>query len=69
MSLIDKFDVIIIDSTDPIGPGEALLLIIFIVMRKNRLAGGGVLVTQNGVPFLQPDELQGTMHAFQTTFC
>ena len=65
---VDKFDVIIIDSTDPIGPGEALFTDHFYSHAKNRLADGGVMVTQNGVPFMQPDELQSTMHAFQRLF-
>ena len=28
------------------------------------LADGGIFVTQNGVPFMQPDELRKTMRAF-----
>ena len=61
-----KFDIIIIDSTDPIGPGEALFRADFYADCRRRLSDGGVLVTQNGVPFLQPDELAGTMRAFRT---
>ena len=64
----DKFDVIIIDSTDPIGPGEALFTKNFYSHAKQCLAADGVLVTQNGVPFMQPDELQGTMRSFQRLF-
>ncbi|MDC3235138.1 polyamine aminopropyltransferase [Candidatus Puniceispirillum sp.] len=68
MESVDEFDVIIIDSTDPIGPGEVLFTDHFYGHAKNRLAVDGVLVTQNGVPFMQPEELQGTMHAFQKLF-
>ena len=68
MESVDKFDVIIIDSTDPIGPGEVLFTDNFYGHAKNCLADGGVMVTQNGVPFMQPDELRGTMHAFQRLF-
>ena len=46
MESVDKFDVIIIDSTDPIGPGEALFTDHFYSHAKNRLADGGVMVTQ-----------------------
>ena len=53
------YDVIIIDSTDPIGPGEVLFTQEFYARCKGRLAPGGVLVTQNGVPFLQAEELRG----------
>jgi spermidine synthase len=62
----DTFDVIISDSTDPIGPGEVLFTDSFYGHVKNRLATGGIFVTQNGVPFMQPDELEGTMRAFRS---
>jgi spermidine synthase len=35
---------------------------------RERLSEGGILVTQNGVPFLQPDELTHTMRAFRALF-
>ncbi len=56
----DQFDVIIVDSTDPIGPGEVLFSEDFYGLAKARLNDGGVLVTQNGVPFFQSDELTTT---------
>ncbi|MEO1472178.1 MAG: polyamine aminopropyltransferase [Pseudomonadota bacterium] len=59
-----RFDVIISDSTDPIGPGEVLFTETFYGRAKACLAEGGIMVTQNGVPFLQPDELAATMRAF-----
>ncbi|MBI1779350.1 MAG: polyamine aminopropyltransferase [Proteobacteria bacterium] len=52
-----KFDVIIVDSTDPQGPGEVLFTVAFYEECKRCLAAGGVLVLQNGVPFFQGDEL------------
>jgi spermidine synthase len=63
-----RFDVIIVDSTDPVGPGEVLFSDTFYGHARRRLAEGGILVTQNGVPFLQPDELIGTMRAFKALF-
>ena len=51
------FDVIIIDSTDPIGPGAVLFTAEFYGDCKRCLTEGGVLVTQNGVPFVQPEEI------------
>lgn len=63
-----KFDAIIVDSTDPIGPGEVLFTDHFYGHAKRALNPGGILVTQNGVPFMQPDELTGTMRAFKTLF-
>jgi spermidine synthase len=62
------YDVIIVDSTDPIGPGEVLFTDTFYGHAKRRLAPGGILVTQNGVPFLQGAELTGTMRAFRALF-
>ncbi|SFP47847.1 polyamine aminopropyltransferase [Tranquillimonas alkanivorans] len=64
----ETFDVIIVDSTDPVGPGEVLFTDTFYGHAKTRLAGGGILVTQNGVPFLQGEELTNTMRAFQALF-
>lgn len=59
----DKYDVIIVDSTDPEGPGEILFTKEFYKRCKDRLTPGGVLVTQNGVPFMQPAELRSSaMH-------
>jgi spermidine synthase len=63
-----RFDVILVDSTDPIGPGEVLFTETFYGKARARLAEGGILVTQNGVPFLQPDELRNTMRAFRALF-
>ncbi|MGH1413395.1 MAG: polyamine aminopropyltransferase [Pelagimonas sp.] len=63
-----KFDVIIVDSTDPIGPGEVLFTDSFYGHAKRALTDGGILVTQNGVPFMQGDELTNTMRAFQALF-
>lgn len=56
----EKFDVIISDSTDPIGPGEVLFTDNFYAQAKRCLAPNGILVTQNGVPFFQEDEVQTT---------
>lgn len=64
----DKFDVIIVDSTDPIGPGEVLFTDTFYGHAKRALTPGGILVTQNGVPFHQGDELTNTMRAFKALF-
>ena len=52
-----RFDVIIVDSTDPQGPGKVLYSQKFYRSCKHCLNRGGVLVTQNGVPMFQPREL------------
>ncbi len=63
-----RFDVIIIDSTDPVGPGEVLFGEGFYKSCRRCLAAGGILVTQNGVPFLQGPELTGTLACFRRNF-
>ncbi|AGI23943.1 polyamine aminopropyltransferase [Pseudomonas sp. MT3] len=55
-----KFDVIISDSTDPIGPGEVLFSENFYQACHRCLNEGGVLVTQNGTPFMQLDTVRNT---------
>lgn len=56
----EKFDVIISDSTDPIGPGEVLFSENFYQACHRCLNAGGVLVTQNGTPFMQLDTVRNT---------
>ena len=53
----DGFDVIIVDSTDPIGPGEVLFTDAFYAHCARLLGLKGILVTQGGVPFFQGQEL------------
>jgi spermidine synthase len=63
-----RFDVIIVDSTDPQGPGKVLFTRKFYAACKRAMAAGGVLVTQNGVPFLQPAELVASVSHFRKLF-
>src|SRR5271166_1252537 len=63
-----RFDVIIVDSTDPIGPGKILFGARFYAGCRRRMKPGGVLVTQNGVPFFQNNELTATMLKFRRLF-
>jgi spermidine synthase len=56
-----SFDVIIVDSTDPIGPGAHLFTHEFYQYCKRRLASGGLLVTQSGVPFFQSEQLRSSV--------
>ncbi len=64
----DRFDAIIVDSTDPQGPGAVLFTKQFYTDCKRCLKPGGVLVTQNGVPFMQPDELAQSVGYFRDIF-
>lgn len=63
-----RFDLIVIDSTDSTGPGETLFQESFYTDCRRILRRGGVLVTQNGVPFFQAAELEQTMRAFAKLF-
>jgi spermidine synthase len=56
----EKYDVVIVDSTDPMGPGEVLFTEQFYKNCRRCLTDKGILVNQNGVPFMQPDEITMT---------
>lgn len=53
-----SFDAIIVDSTDPSGPGEVLFSEAFYRDCARVLGPHGLLVNQGGVPFMQPGELR-----------
>ncbi|WP_298216923.1 polyamine aminopropyltransferase [Acidocella sp.] len=55
-----SFDVIIVDSTDPIGVGEVLFTDDFYENAARILRADGLIVNQCGVPFMQADELRET---------
>jgi spermidine synthase len=63
-----RFDVIIVDSTDPQGPGKILFSEKFYAGCRRCLRPGGILATQNGVPFYQPSELTSTVGKFRRLF-
>ena len=50
------FDVIIIDSTDPVGPAAGLFEKKFYENVKNALAPKGIVAQQSGTPFYHPEE-------------
>ena len=64
----DTYDLIIIDSTDPIGPGEALFTEEFYKACYSRLSGEGILVNQSGVPFVQETELCNAYRRLSNVF-
>lgn len=55
-----SYDVIIVDSTDPIGVGEVLFTDEFYANCARILTPRGLVVNQCGVPFMQGDELRET---------
>lgn len=64
-----RFDVILIDSTDPVpGPGEVLFGEPFYRECKRILAPGGILVGQFGVPFLYPESVRNARRRLARCF-
>lgn len=55
-----SFDVVIVDSTDPIGVGEVLFTDEFYANCARLLTARGMVVNQCGVPAMQADELRET---------
>ena len=64
----EKFDLMIVDSTDPIGPGEVLFEQGFYADCRNALTDRGILVTQSGVSFMQDDEARNTHKRLKALF-
>jgi len=64
----EKFDVIIVDSCDPVGPASILFTEEFYARCKRCLTPGGVLATQSGTPFWQSDELNKTYKRLAVNF-
>lgn len=62
------FDVIISDSTDPIGPAEVLFASDFYQACAALLADDGIFVAQNGVYFLQRQEAKTSFTRLQPHF-
>src|SRR6266478_4890372 len=63
-----RFDVIIVDSTDPQGPGKILFSEKFYRACRRCMTKGAVMVTQNGVPILQAGELIAGISKFRKLF-
>lgn len=63
-----RFDVVMVDSTDPVGPGKVLFTESFYRDVLRCLKSDGVLVAQCGVPFLQRSEFTSAMKALSAVF-
>ena len=59
----ERFDVVIVDSTDPQGPGAVLFTEPFYRDVRRLLNPGGIMATQCGNPSIRPDELVDTQAA------
>ena len=65
-----RYDLILIDSTDPVdaGPAEPLFTEAFYRDCAALLADEGLLVTQNSVPFAEPESLAGPLTRLKGAF-
>lgn len=64
----DKFDVILLDGTDPIGPGAVLFDESFYRGCKRMLASDGVMALQSESPLLMMDVFLETQHKLRGLF-
>jgi spermidine synthase len=62
------FDVIIVDSTDPVGPGEGLFTEAFYRNAYQALTEAGILVAQTESPFAAPDVIQKVYPMYRRIF-
>ena len=60
-----KYDVILCDSTDPIGVAQRLFSSEFYELCQKSLNPNGVIALQDGVIFLQPDESRRSMRVLR----
>jgi spermidine synthase len=63
-----KFDAVIVDSTDPIGPGEQLITKVFYERCRSLLRPGGMIALQSGAPFYNPEQLESVCSRLACSF-
>jgi spermidine synthase len=63
-----RFDLIVADRPDPVGPGKALFGETFYDRVKGALKPGGFATFQTGVPFYQPEELSEALREIGSYF-
>lgn len=54
----NEFDIVLVDSTDPMGPGEGLFTEEFYNNVKRSLKPGGIMAAQSESPFAQSDSVE-----------
>jgi len=64
----ERFDAILVDSTDPVGAAEPLFGVEFFRSAQAALAPGGLFVIQSGSPLLQSEELFNTSSRMRQVF-
>lgn len=64
----DMFDIVLIDSTDPMGPGEGLFTEEFYTNVKNSMKKGGIMVAQSESPFTNKEEIKKMYNLLKKVF-
>jgi len=63
-----RYDLVLMDLTDPAGPSEALYSSATFALAKRALAQGGALTLHMGSPFSHPARLRATMKKLREVF-
>lgn len=63
-----EFDVIITDSSDPVGPAECLFEESYFNLMKTALRPGGIICSQAGTAWANLDHVTQTLHHCKSTF-
>jgi spermidine synthase len=64
----ERFDVVLVDSTDPVGPAAVLVSAEFLAAVRRLLTPGGIMAMQSGSPLTQPREWLATTRAVRAAF-
>jgi spermidine synthase len=64
----EKFDVVLVDSTDPIGPGAPLFGVEFYKDVKKRLNKNGIVVSQGECAWIAPDVQKSLLNVLNECF-
>jgi len=64
----EHYDIILVDSTDPIGEAVKLFTPLFYQNAYHHLNGDGLIVTQSGSPIFQPNMLQMVVKNMKAVF-
>jgi spermidine synthase len=64
----EPFDVILVDSTDPVGPAEGLISEEFYRLAFEALSDDGIFAMQTGSPLLMRDELEAAAERMRRVF-
>lgn len=63
-----QYDIVLIDSTDPMGAGEGLFTEEFYTDVKNSLKKGGIVSAQSESPFVNKEEIKKMYHLLKKVF-